>query len=288
MDRSSAVVYIRSGRIGGYERGLARIGGKPMIEYVLDALPDEVDDLVIAVENGGNAEAYSEVADKYFAQIIPSGKLNEGARKLYWEYIKKTFFDIGFDGWWLDATEPETGKGWASFYTPFHSTKTAMGSGARFLNAYSLMTTKAVYEGQRSTSNKRVVILTRSSFIGQQRYSAVTWSGDIFHDWGTLREQISAGLNFSISGVPYWTTDIGGFFSGDPATESYREIFTRWFQWGAFCPIFRVHGTNYAKEPWMFGSEVEKILTKYIKLRYRLLPYIYIPWHGKLHMKAIL
>ncbi|RLG07749.1 MAG: hypothetical protein DRN59_00600 [Thaumarchaeota archaeon] len=81
MDRSSAVVYIRSGRIGGYERGLARIGGKPMIEYVLDALPDEVDDLVIAVENGGNAEAYNEVADKYFAQIIPSGKLNEGARK---------------------------------------------------------------------------------------------------------------------------------------------------------------------------------------------------------------
>ena len=230
---------------------------------------------------GSDTKVYEDMSSKGY--ICPNtlcyDPFNEGARKLYWEYIKKTFFDAGFDGWWLDATEPETGKGWASFYTPFHSTKTAMGSGARFLNAYSLMTTKAVYEGQRSTSNKRVVILTRSSFIGQQRYSAVTWSGDIFHDWGTLREQISAGLNFSISGVPYWTTDIGGFFSGDPATESYREIFTRWFQWGAFCPIFRVHGTNYAKEPWMFGSEVEKILTKYIKLRYRLLPYIYsVAW----------
>ncbi|MCS7112560.1 MAG: glycoside hydrolase family 31 protein [Nitrososphaerota archaeon] len=200
---------------------------------------------------------------------------NEEARKLYWEYIRKAFFDIGIDGWWLDATEPETGVGWASFYTPFHSSTTAMGSGARYLNAYSLMTTKAVYEGQRSISDKRVVILTRSAFTGQQRYSAITWSGDICHDWGILREQIPAGLNFSISGIPYWTTDIGGFFSGNPETDSYREVFVRWFQWGAFCPIFRVHGTTYAKEPWRFGSEYEGILVKYIRLRYRLLPYIY-------------
>ncbi len=224
-----------------------------------------------------DTEVYKDMSNRGY--ICPNTRcydpFNEKARKLYWEYIKKAFFDIGIDGWWLDATEPETGAGWSSFYTPFHSTKTAMGSGARYLNAYSLMTTKAVYEGQRNISNKRVVTLTRSSFAGQQRYSAVTWSGDIFHDWGTLREQIPAGLNFSISGVPYWTTDIGGFFSGNPETESYREIFIRWFQWGAFCPIFRVHGTTYAKEPWRFGPEAEKMLVKYIKLRYRLLPYIY-------------
>ncbi len=200
---------------------------------------------------------------------------NDEARKLYWEYIRKAFFELGFDGWWLDATEPETGVGWSSFYTPFHSTITAVGPGSKYLNAYSLMTTRAVYEGQRSISNRRVVILTRSSFIGQQRYSAITWSGDICHDWGILREQIAAGLNFSISGIPYWTTDIGGFFSGNPETESYREVFVRWFQWGVFCPIFRVHGTTYAKEPWRFGSEYEKILVKYMVLRYRLLPYIY-------------
>lgn len=200
---------------------------------------------------------------------------NEKARQLYWHYIKKAFFDIGVDGWWLDATEPETGFGWSSFYTPFHETRTAMGSGARYLNAYSLMTTKAVYEGQRSISDKRVAILTRSSFLGQQRYSAITWSGDIFHDWGTLREQIPAGLGFCLSGIPYWTTDIGGFFSGNPETEAYQEIFIRWFQWGAFCPIFRVHGTTYPKEPWRFGSEAEKIIVDYIRLRYRLLPYIY-------------
>ncbi|MEM1581633.1 MAG: glycoside hydrolase family 31 protein [Candidatus Bathyarchaeia archaeon] len=228
-----------------------------------------------------NTDVYKEMSSKGY--ICPNTRcydpFNEGARSLYWKYIKRTFFNIGFDGWWLDATEPETGAGWSSFYTPFHSTKTAMGSGARYVNAYSLMTTKAVYEGQRGTSNKRVVILTRSSFAGQQRYSAITWSGDICHDWGILREQIPAGLNFSISGIPYWTTDIGGFFSGNPETESYREVFIRWFQWGAFCPIFRVHGTTYAKEPWMFGPEAEKILVKYIKLRYRLLPYIYtVAW----------
>jgi alpha-D-xyloside xylohydrolase len=228
-----------------------------------------------------NTDIYKDMFSKGY--ICPNTRcydpFNEGARNLYWEYIKRAFFNIGFDGWWLDATEPETGAGWSSFYTPFHSTRTAMGSGSRYINAYSLMTTKAVYEGQRNTSNKRVVILTRSSFAGQQRHSAITWSGDICHDWGILREQIPAGLSFSISGVPYWTTDIGGFFSGNPETESYREVFIRWFQWGAFCPIFRVHGTTYAKEPWMFGPETEKILVKYIRLRYRLIPYIYsVAW----------
>ncbi len=218
---------------------------------------------------------------------------NEGARALYWEYIKKAFFSIGVDGWWLDATEPETGAGWSSFYTPFHDTKTAMGPGARYLNAYSLMTTRAVYEGQRKDSNKRVVILTRSAFAGQQRYAAITWSGDICHDWGVLREQIPAGLNFCLSGLPYWTMDIGGFFSGNPESESYKEIFIRWFQWGALCPIFRVHGTTYAKEPWRFGKEVEEVLVRYIHLRYRLLPYIYsVAWkvtsEGYTMMRALI
>ncbi|MEM2505288.1 MAG: glycoside hydrolase family 31 protein [Candidatus Bathyarchaeia archaeon] len=226
---------------------------------------------------GEETDIYKDMESRGF--ICPGTRcydpFNEEARKLYWEYIRRSFFDIGVDGWWLDATEPETGVGWASFYTPFHSSTTAIGSGARYLNAYSLMTTRAVYEGQRSISDKRVVILTRSAFTGQQRYSAITWSGDICHDWGILREQIAAGLNFSISGIPYWTTDIGGFFSGNPETDSYREIFARWFQWGSFCPIFRVHGTTYAKEPWRFGSEYERILVKYIRLRYRLLPYIY-------------
>jgi alpha-D-xyloside xylohydrolase len=145
----------------------------------------------------------------------------------------------------------------------------------KYLNLYPLQETKAVYEGQRRESDKRVLILTRSGFAGIQRHGVVNWSGDITADWTTLRTQLWAGLNYSISGLPYWTTDIGGFFSGNPDTEGYRELFIRWFQWGTFCPIFRVHGTYYPKEPWRFGKEVEEILVKYIRLRYRLLPYIY-------------
>ena len=202
---------------------------------------------------------------------------SEEGRRLYWSYIKRAFLDIGVDAWWLDATEPETAdpKGGWGFYSAFHDTVTAMGPGARYLNAYSLMTCRAVYEGQRADTDRRVLILTRSAFAGQQRYAAVTWSGDIWSDWQEFRRQIPAGLNFCLSGLPYWTTDIGGFFSGNPKTPAYREVFARWFQWGTFCPIFRVHGTIYAKEPWMFGREVEEVLVKYIKLRYRLLPYIY-------------
>ena len=202
---------------------------------------------------------------------------SEEGRELYWSYIKRAFLDIGVDAWWLDATEPETAdpEGRWGFYYAFHDTRTAMGPGARYLNAYSLMTCRAVYEGQRSTTDRRVLILTRSAFAGQQRYAAVTWSGDIWSDWLELRRQLPAGLNFCLSGLPYWTTDCGGFFSGDPSTEAYSEVFVRWLQWSTFCPIMRVHGTLFAKEPWRFGREVEEVIVKYIKLRYRLLPYIY-------------
>lgn len=116
------------------------------------------------------------------------------------------------------------------------------------------METKAFYKGQRRVSNRRVVILTRSSFAGQQANSAISWSGDVLSDWATLRGQIPAGLNFSISGVPYWTTDTGGFFSGNPENGAYKEIFVRWFQWSTFNPILRVHGTIFPKEPWRFGD----------------------------------
>ncbi|TRM85898.1 alpha-xylosidase, partial [Sulfolobus sp. C3] len=189
------------------------------------------------------------------------------------EHIKKSFFDIGVDGYWLDASEPETGYG-LLFYSPLHDAKVNENYGFKYLNAFPLMETRAVYEGQRAVSNKRVVILTRSSFAGQQASSAISWSGDILSDWATLRGQIPAGLNFCLSGIPYWTTDIGGFFSGNPESQAYKEIFVRWFQWGVFCPIFRVHGTIFPKEPWRFG-DFEKIIVKYINLRYRLLPYIY-------------
>ena len=191
-------------------------------------------------------------------------------RDVYWRQIKDELFSLGWDAWWLDATEPEIdAKKW-------HDAQTAMGPAMRVLNAYPLMTTTAVYQGQRAaTDEKRVFILTRSAFAGQQRNAAATWSGDIGASWDVFRKQVASGLNFTSAGIPYWCTDIGAFFSKPNTDPAYRELFTRWFEWGAFCPIFRVHGTGTDKELWRFGPEIQDILVKYDNLRYRLMPYIY-------------
>jgi alpha-D-xyloside xylohydrolase len=144
------------------------------------------------------------------------------------------------------------------------------------------MTTAAVYDGQRKASDrKRVFILSRSAFAGAQRNAVTAWSGDILSDFETYKRQIPAGLNFSLSGIPYWTTDIGGFFIGNPNDPAYRELFVRWFQYGTFCPIFRVHGTRTTNqnELWSYGPEAQSILTQFDRLRYELMPYIYsVAW----------
>lgn len=217
-------------------------------------------------------------AEKIGCIFRGTGLLNvfkDECREWFWRKIEEVFFSIGIDGWWLDASEPEVRP--LLIYTTWQRELDTerYGKMFKYINLYPLLETKAVYEGQRSVSNKRVLILTRSGFLGIQRYGVINWSGDITGDWTTFRTQIWAGLNYCASGLPYWTTDIGGFFSGNPDTEGYRELFIRWLQWGVFCPIFRVHGTYYPKEPWRFGSEAEKIIVKYIRLRYRLLPYIY-------------
>lgn len=208
---------------------------------------------------------------------------NPAARKLYWEQINQNLYSKGVDGWWLDATEPElpdygpTPKSMAHYMDPTYE-----GSGVENLNAFPLMTSKAIYEGQRSSNpNKRVNILTRSAFAGQQRYATTIWSGDISGEWGALKASIPAGLSLALSGIPYWTTDIGGFwvrYAGGNQNEEYRELFTRWYQFGAFCPIFRAHGSNTEREMWYFGdkdSEIYKTQLKFNKLRYRLMPYLY-------------
>jgi alpha-D-xyloside xylohydrolase len=200
---------------------------------------------------------------------------NPEARKYYWNLMEKALFNIGVDAWWLDTTEPET-EGQEENILLGH--KIAAGSGDRFVNIYPLMTTGAVYDGQRSASDKkRVFILSRSAFAGDQRYAVTAWSGDINSDFFSFRRQIPAGLNFALSGIPYWTTDIGGFVSVKSDDPAYRELFVRWFQYGAFCPIFRVHGTRSTdqNEIWTYGPEAQAILTKFDRLRYRLLPYIY-------------
>ena len=192
------------------------------------------------------------------------------AQKLYWTDIDHNLFRDGLDGWWLDASEPEG--------DPLKDDMTFLGPGKMVRNAFPLYETSAVYKGQRSTSeDKRVVILSRSAYPGQQRNSSISWSGDISANWETLRRQIPAGLSFSMSGLPYWTTDIGGFFRpmDQYTSESYHELLVRWFEFGAFCPIFRIHGFHSETEMWKYGPEVEKILRQYDELRYRLMPYIY-------------
>ncbi|HEX4485817.1 MAG TPA: glycoside hydrolase family 31 protein [Terriglobales bacterium] len=197
------------------------------------------------------------------------------ARKYYWNLMEKALFDIGVDAWWLDTTEPET-EGLEENILLGH--KLAIGSGDRYVNLFPLFTTGAVHDGQRAASDKkRVFILSRSAFAGDQRYGVTAWSGDINSDFFSFRRQIPAGLNFALSGIPYWTTDIGGFVSVKSDDPAYRELFVRWFQYGAFCPIFRVHGTRSTdqNELWAYGPEAQAILTKFDRLRYRLLPYIY-------------
>ncbi|HVH85447.1 MAG TPA: glycoside hydrolase family 31 protein, partial [Terriglobales bacterium] len=200
---------------------------------------------------------------------------NPNARKYYWSLIDKSLFKIGLDAWWMDTTEPET-EGQEENIQLGH--KLFMGSGDRYVNLFPLMTTSAVYQGQRAeSSQKRVFILSRSAFAGSQRNAVTAWSGDINSDFLSFKRQIPAGLNFALSGLPYWTTDIGGFVSSNPDDPAYRELFVRWFQFGTFCPIFRVHGTRATNqnELWSYGPDAQRILTAYDNLRYRLMPYIY-------------
>jgi alpha-D-xyloside xylohydrolase len=208
------------------------------------------------------------------------------AGALFWKQIDTKLNSLGIDAWWLDATEPDMHSNISIAERVKNMNPTGLGPAEKYFNAYSLQNSKSVYEGQRKSSpEKRVFILTRSAYAGQQRYGAATWSGDIVSRWSDFRDQIATGINFSMSGIPYWTMDIGGFAvekryehaQGETLRE-WRELNTRWFQFGAFCPLFRSHGQfpfreifNLAPE----GSAEYASMVYYTKLRYRLLPYIY-------------
>jgi alpha-D-xyloside xylohydrolase len=211
---------------------------------------------------------------------------NPKANELYWKYLKSGLYSKGLDGWWIDSTEPDVVNAMTKESSEYELKKMGsnyLGSWARYLNAFSLAMTNDLYKYWRNeTSNHRAYILTRSTYAGQQRNAATTWSGDIGASWKVYRDQISAGLNHCMSGIPYWTFDIGAFVLGaydgvfihggkDPA---YQELYTRMFQFGAFCPIFRSHGSETPREIWEMGDFVEPIL-KIDRLRYRLMPYIY-------------
>ena len=205
------------------------------------------------------------------------------ARAIYWKYLKK-LYDYGTDAWWMDSTDPD-------FFNPKESDyahKVTGGTWRSLRNAFPLETVRGIYQSQRKDDRgKRVFIMTRSAFAGQQHYGANMWSGDVASSWDMLRKQIPAGLSFTLTGNPNFNTDIGGFFCGSyntkgagsaPRNPQFQELYVRWMQYGLFCPVFRSHGADAPREIWQFGQKGEPVydaIEKMIRLRYRLLPYIY-------------
>jgi alpha-D-xyloside xylohydrolase len=206
---------------------------------------------------------------------------NPAAGDYYWSHLVGRLFAQGWDGFWLDSSEPEVaylhgGESDAELY----DRQLHIGNGALYTNVFPLMHTGNIYTHWRDTTDKkRVFILTRSGFAGDQRYGATTWSGDVFSTWQAFARQVPAGLNFALSGMPYWTTDIAGYgppYARDTRDPAYQELYTRWYEFGAFCPIFRTHGHRANEENELFSyGPVTPILVSYDKLRSRLLPYIY-------------
>jgi len=252
------------------------------------------------IMNAGG-ENHREMSEKGFVLGNRStyDAFREDARRLYWKQAYEGLFTHGIDAWWCDCTEPFEAD-WKGAVKPEPEERMRINTeeakrylDPEYINAYSLLHSKGIYEGQRAaTSEKRVVNLTRSAYAGQHRYGTITWSGDIAAKWETLRRQIAAGLNFCAAGSPYWTLDIGAFFvrrrkelwfwngdfDGGVDDLGYRELYVRWFQLGAFLPMFRSHGTDTPREIWRFGepgSPMYETLVKYLKLRYRWMPYIY-------------
>ena len=205
------------------------------------------------------------------------------ARDIYWKYLK-TLFDYGTDAWWMDSTDPD-------FFNPRESDyehPVTGGTWRQLRNAFPLETVRGVYEKQRKVSEeKRLFIMTRSSYAGQQHYGSNMWSGDVASSWDMLRKQVPAGLSFSLTGNPNFNTDIGGFFCNSyntrgpgsaPRNPQFQELYVRWMQYGLFCPVFRSHGADAPREIWQFGKKGEPVydaIEKQIRLRYRLIPYLY-------------
>ena len=220
---------------------------------------------------------------EYPAGVKVYDAFNPEARAIYWKYLK-TLYDYGTDAWWMDSTDPD-------FFNPKESDyahKVYGGTWRSQRNAFPLATVRGIYQAQRKEAEKkRVFIMTRSSYAGQQHYGSNMWSGDVNSSWDMLRKQVPAGLSFTLTGNPNFNTDIGGFFCGSyntkgsgsaPKNPQFQELYVRWMQYGLFCPVFRSHGTEAPREIWQFGKKGEPVydaIEKQIRLRYRLLPYLY-------------
>lgn len=238
---------------------------------------------LIATEYGpvAHADWPDKGLDAYSAQVAFYDATNPDARAFVWDRLKQNYLDLGISVWWLDACEPELKPGYPANLR-YHA-----GPGLEVGNLYPRENARMIHEGMLASGEREVVSLNRSSWAGAQRYGAALWSGDIGTDFAGLRAQIKAGLNVMLSGIPWWTTDIGGFHGGDPDSPAYREVLIRWFQYGAFCPLFRLHGfrgpeqklepamTGLPNEVWSYGTEAYPILASYLHLRQRLRPYLH-------------
>ncbi|GHF53737.1 alpha-D-xyloside xylohydrolase [Amycolatopsis bartoniae] len=221
--------------------------------------------------------------DKGFDTKLPVAfydPTNPAAREFLWRTVKRNYYDKGVRVWWLDACEPEIQPGHPQNLR-FHA-----GPGSEVFNLYPMAHARAFAEGLHGEGDDEVVLLCRSAWAGSQRYGAALWSGDIPATWESLRAQVRAGLNVALSGIPWWTTDIGGFHGGDPGSPEYRELMVRWFQYGVFCPLFRLHGYRDPRTPfgpemeggpnevWSYGEEAYELIANCLRLRERLRPYL--------------
>lgn len=231
------------------------------------------------------SERGARVGLEFEGATVPFDTTNPKARNYLWNVVKKNYYDKGIHIFWLDEAEPEY-----SVYD-FDNYRYYRGSNLQFGNLYPVEYAKTFYEGMEQEGQKNIVNLIRCAWAGSQKYGALVWSGDIASSYSSMRNQLVAGLNMGIAGIPWWTTDIGGFHGGDPNDEQFRELFVRWFQWGTFCPVMRLHGDREPKQPqygttggatclsgadnevWSYGEEVYEICKKYLDIREKLRPY---------------
>ena len=203
------------------------------------------------------------------------------ARKAFWARLKENYYDLGVRNFWMDEAEPEMEP------LEYHNVRYYQGNGLEVSCLYPYYFSQTIFEGQKENGQEEIINLTRSGWIGSQRFGTLLWSGDINGDFPTLRKQVKAGLNISLCGIPWWTTDIGGFWA-NPQSVEYKEVLLRWFQYGTFCPVMRIHGVNSPmqkiegqitgtggpNEVWSFGDDALKIMTHYLHVREQLRPYI--------------
>ncbi|MAT73330.1 MAG: family 31 glucosidase [Planctomycetaceae bacterium] len=270
---------------------LESLGVKTMVSVWPTVSPDSENyaelqrrGLLAQTERGLNA--FVQFTDTNAAGTVVSSLLDPThpeAREFLWDKVRSNYYSHGIKAWWLDAIEPEMAN-YDHDNVRYHA-----GNGAEVGCLYPMAQQQAFYEGMRGEGETEIVTLGRAAFAGSQRYGAALWSGDIHSTWEDLRQQIRAGLNAALSGIPWWTTDIGGFFGGQVDSPAFRELLIRWFQYGAFCPLFRLHGWRNSSleapetsdptrggpnEVWSYGDEAYAILREYLLLRERLLPYV--------------